>query len=303
MGAWMQHQLQAVFKTEAGEHTYVRTIIDLIQGEQLAEADAQIAADLADLPASIVPLCQATTAASVAIVGWDEINAAIEGFEGDAITAIGVDMANEEGIAVTQQEAFEPALGVSFYTDESFPFSASARDAIVAENSSEVNSWQGMGEDIEAYIEIEGLAALNAALLNHKHRIFLRPTAAELEEAPQGPAPVEYIGFVLATLVRVLRFHQAVRAQLDQHGLPGSIPVVLGTYNIRPYVGSALYPARVVKAAARDMAELSIKPRALEGTKTDALTGSGIRRQVAEAEATEVVEKPRGFFARLFGRR
>jgi hypothetical protein len=319
----MSQNLQQIFVSEAGEAAYVREIAAMIRAEQFPQAEAKLLGDLSRLSSTLSDVCAASPAALVTISGWDEVFAGVEHYEGDPITAIGVDMWNEDEIVLTKQDAYEPGLTVSFYSDASFPFSTSSRDEIIAENSSEFTSWQGQGEDIEAYIEIDGIADLNCALLNHKSRIFYRQPQSELEsdveDAPPPPtaAPTEYVAFVLASWLRVLRFHQAIRAQLNGQGLPSTIPVILGTHNIKPYLGSALYPQKVIQVARAEVAELSIKIKRTEQLEPELSTGSLLRKRMLEPAVTEplvaasfdvpeiveVAEAPRGFFARLFRRR
>ncbi len=138
-------------------------------------------------------------------------------------------------------------------------------------------------------------------MFNHKHRIHLR---AGEDEALTIAHP-EYIAYVLASWIRVLRFHQAVRAQLDTKGLPGAIPVIMGSHNIKPFLGAALYPARIIEAKTTNLAELTIKRTVVEVAKPEASTGATVRQRVVEEAANDaepaLVRK--GFFARMFGRR
>lgn len=296
----MIDDLQQIFSSEDGERAYSDAIAALIRDGRLAEADAKLMADVACTGSALAHLCAAAPAPSVAVSGWDDVVEAVEIFEGDPITAIGIILWNEVETAVGKQEAYEPALDLSFYSDASFPFSTASKDEILAENTSAYTVWEGQGEDIEAYIEIEGLAALNQALLNHKHRIHLR---ALEDEAPTVAHP-EYIAFVLASWVRVLRFHQAVQAQLDAKGLPGAIPVIMGSHNIKPFLGATLYPARIIEAKSTNLAELTIKRTVAQVAKPEAPTGATIRQRVVEEAANDTEPAPvrRGFFARLFGR-
>ncbi len=302
----MSIDLQNIFNSEEGERAYTADVAALIASGRLAEADAKLRGDLAQIPSELAALCLATSASAVEVTGWDEVVFELKHYEGDPITALAITMGNEVETTMTKLAPLEPELEVAFIADETFPFSTASRDEILAENTSYYTPWQGKGEDIEAYLEVAGLAELNSALLNHKHRVFLR---AGEDEAPVA-ASMEYIAYVLASLTRVLRFHQAVRAQMESQGLPGAIQVILATNNIKPFIGSVLYPEKNVESAQPALAELTIKRQYVEPKKAVELTGTAIRRQVAEAESEQevispapIAAKPRGFFARLFGLR
>jgi hypothetical protein len=296
----MIDQLQNIFSSEDGEHAYSAAIGAMIHAGQFSDANVKLMADIQNTGSTLAALCAAASEDSVIVSGWDDVIEAVEQFEGDAITAIGIILWNEVETAVGKQEAYEPGLDLALYSDASFPFSSASQDQIRAENTSAYTIWQGQGEDIEAYIEIEGLAALNQALLNHKHRIHLR---AEDGETPTLAHP-EYIAFVLASWVRVLRFYQAVRVQLDRKGLPGAIPVIMGCHNIKPFLGAALYPTRIIAAKPTNLAELTIKRTVTEVVPNEVPSGSTVRQRVVEVAANDSEAPPvrKGFLARLFGR-
>ena len=74
-------------------------------------------------------------------------------------------------------------------SDDGFAFSAASRDALLAECAADMPGWFGHEEDVEFYADVAGLAALNSALVQCKHRYFLRDGRDEgvRGRAPGGP--------------------------------------------------------------------------------------------------------------------
>jgi hypothetical protein len=208
-------------------------------------------------------------------------------------------------------------LGI--YTDEGFTFSHADGETIFAELEKEYPDWSGHEEDIEVHLDIEGLDALNTALLHHKQRHFFRD-----ERPPQ--APLRYVEYVLGCWWRALRWQQAVARACAETGLPGAIPVVCGMIEMRPeavslhradgHAGARVRHARVAVPAARNpVAEAGFGEgfirRGTLPVEEAPPTGLELRRrasaaaaaaQQAAAQPDAAAERPR-FLARLFGRR
>jgi hypothetical protein len=296
----MTHSLQTVFATEAGERAYVAEIAALITDVRLEDASAKLLGDLDQLNSRLAGLCKGVRPQDVVITGWEDAIDTLSQYEGEPITAIAISMYNELESAMDVQEAYEPVIDLSFFTDEAFPFSTSSRDQIQAENTSVFTPWQPHAEDIEAYLEIEGLADLNQALFNHKHRVFQRvaggaPMAYRRDELGNliqdvvveatGDAPDEYIAFVLAGLLRTTRFAQAVQRMIEELGVPGGAPVILATHNMRPFAGTVLYAEKRVELSAPSLVGLTVKraPASLI-ERADTVSGADIRKQLGEME-------------------
>lgn len=299
----MTHPLQQAWANAATEQDYARTITAMIHSGQLDGAAAKLRGDLAGIDSPLSALCQALTPDSLAISGWDDVSTAIAQFEGDPVTAVHLVMSNPTDLVFeAKNEAYDPILEVAFYTDANLPFSTLSPEQLLAESLAPSPDWYGQSEDIEVYAEIVGLADLNTALLRHKMQYFLR---SQDEGAEAEVAPLDYVEFTLATLFRAVCFHQAVKRELDTHGLAGNVPVITGMDNMRASIGSVYYPERLQEVAVKELASLSvaIKPRIDDMVKGEP-SGSSLRRRIvfdAPEEPVVPVAKP-GFFKRLFAR-
>ncbi len=299
----MTHPLQQAWTNPAAEQDYSRSITAMIHSGQLEGAAAKLLGDLALIESPLSALCQALTTDSLAISGWDEISTAIAQFEGDAVTALHLVMSNPTDLVFeAKTEIYDPVLEVAFYTDANLEFSALSPEQLLTKSLAPSPDWYGQSEDIEVYAEITGLGDLNTALLRHKTQYFLR---SQGDVAEGEVAPLAYVEFTLAALFRAVCFHQAVKAELDRHGLPGSIPVIAGMDNMRTTIGSVYYPEVTKSISVAEVATLSmaIKPR-LDETAHGEPSGSSLRKRIvfdAPEEQPLSVAKP-GFFKRLFTR-
>jgi hypothetical protein len=299
----MTHPLQHAWANAAAEQDYTRTITAMIHGGQLDGAAAKLLGDLEAIDSPLSALCQALTLDTLTLSGWDDISAAIAQFEGDSVTAVHLIMSNPTDLVFeAKADAYDPILEVAFYTDANLAFSALSPEQLLAESLAPSPDWYGQSEDIEVYAEIGGLADLNTALLRHKTQYFLRSQedGGEAEAAPLG-----YVEFTLATLFRAVRFHQAVKAELDAHGLAGNVPVIAGMDNMRASIGSVYYPELMKTVAVAEVATLAIaiKPRLDEMVHGEP-SGSSIRRRIVfdTPEEPIVAAAKLGFFKRLFAR-
>jgi hypothetical protein len=300
----MTHQLQQAWANASTEQDYARTITAMIHGGQLDGAAAKLLGDLAMIDSPLAALCQALTPDTLTIGGWDDISTAIAHFEGDPVTAVHLVMSNPTDLVFeAKSDAYDPILEVAFYTDANLAFSTLSPEQLLAESLAPSPDWYGQSEDIEVYAEIAGFADLNTALLRHKTQYFLRSQddGAEAEVAPLG-----YVEFTLASLFRAVRFHQAVKAELDAQGLAGNVPVIAGMDNMRASIGSVYYPETLQEIAVAEVATLSIavKPRLDEILIAGDPSGSSLRRRIVFDAPEETVVSPEklGFFKRLFAR-
>jgi hypothetical protein len=298
----MTHPLQQAWANAAAEQDYVRSITAMIHNGQLDGAAAKLLADLAMVDSPLAKLCLRQTPDTLAISGWDEINTSIAQFEGDPITALHLVMSNPTDLVFeAKADTYDPILEVAFYTDANMIFSALSPEQLLAESLAIAPDWYGQSEDIEVYAEISGLADLNTALLRHKTQYFLRSQEGE----PESEAPLAYVEFTLATLLRAVRFHQAVKHELDTHGLSGNIPVIAGMDNMRAAIGSVYYPEVLKSVSIAEVATLSmaVKPR-FDEMKQGEPSGSSIRRRIVFDSPEEPIAPPEklGFFKRLFAR-
>lgn len=289
----MMHRLQAEFATPEGEARYLEKLRKHVSGGYLDAADGILVTDIAALDTDLAEKCAAATRDDVVLSGWEELLDAIAAFEGDPVTGLAIGMANDVDLAFEKGQLHSPYLTLGIYTDESFNWSSATREELLGQCESGEPEWGGHEEDIEVYLEIEGLGPVNTALIHHKHRFFLR------DDNPDK-APLGYVEYVLASWLRALRFHQAVATQIAEHGLPGNIPVVTGIFDMNPEIASVHYPEKTVEVSGVEMASLITASVVRKPAEVVDIRAGNIRRQIAAN--TESVEEKRGFFARMFGR-
>jgi hypothetical protein len=298
----MTHRLQADFATPQGEEAYVEKLRKHVSNGYLEAAEGILIADLAMLDRELAQQCAALTRHQVKLDGWPELMDVISAFEGESVTGIAIGLANDPDLAFEKGLLHSPYLTLGIYTDSGFGWSTATREDILAQCASGEPQWGGHEEDVEVYMNIEGLDAINTALIHHKNRFFLRD--GKPDRAPEG-----YVEYILACWLRALRFHQAIAAELAEHGLPGNIPVVSGTIDMVPDVVAVHYPEKTVECAAP-----AVKLGSLIATTVpkrtvvleEAAPPATIRQRIAaandQAEEAPAAEEKKGFFARMFGR-
>lgn len=310
----MTHVLQTTFTSAAGEAAWEETLRALFERRELAEAERILRSALVQTGGEMMRLCRQASLDRVAIIGWEELADAVAAHEGEPITGATVAMGNESDLAFEKGSTHRPYMMLGLYTDEAWDWSSAEPGEALQQCREESPAWAGRDEDLEAFLEIEGLDELNTALIHHKQRHFIRENDA-------APAPLRYVEFVLGCWWRALRFHQAVAVQLDRHGLGGTIPVISGMIDMRPEVVSvhwpvvrqapAAKPVLVEEEAADEDEDLPTLTRfnliqrgRLVIEEDVGLAGTALRRRLesAEAEAIDDVAETPGLMRRLLGR-
>ncbi|HCF24070.1 MULTISPECIES: hypothetical protein [unclassified Novosphingobium] len=308
----MTHVLQTTFASAAGEAAWEETLRALFERRELAEAERILRSALVQTGGEMMRLCRQASLDRVAIIGWEELADAVAAHEGEAITGATVAMGNESDLAFEKGSTHRPYMMLGLYTDEAWDWSRAEPGEALQQCREESPAWAGRDEDLEAFLEIEGLDELNTALIHHKQRHFIRENDA-------APAPLRYVEFVLGCWWRALRFHQAVAVQLDRHGLGGTIPVISGMIDMRPEVVSVHWPVVRQAPAAKpvndaDEAEDDALPvlsrfnliqrGRLVAEDDVSPAGTALRRRLesAEAEAIDEVTETPGLMRRLLGR-
>ena len=230
------HSLQTIFATAAGEAAWEESLRALFEARELAKAEQVLRTALIATGGEMMRLCRDASLSAVEISGWDELAEAVRNHEGEPITGATIAIGNEADLAFEKGAQHRPYLVLGLYTDAAWGWSAASAEDALGQCRAESPDWAGWDEDIEAFLEIDGLDALNTALVHHKQRHFIR------EVAEAAPAPLRYIEFVLGSWWRALRFHQAVAVQLDAHGLAGTVPVISGLIDMRPEVVAVHWP-------------------------------------------------------------
>ncbi len=297
------HELERLFAAADGEARWEDGLRDLFEAGDLDKAHDLLAQALAGLDTDLARECLAITPEHVSLSGWSELVEAIALHEGDPITGVTLAIANDADSTFEKGQMHRPYMMLGLYSDEGFAFSAADVPGLIAETRREDGpAWAGHDEDIEVYLDCEGLDLLNTRLLFHKQRHFFR------DDAPDS-APRRYVEYVVACWWRALLFQQAVASECAIHGLPGGIPVIAGMVDLRPDVvcvhgiGARNPAADRESEEATELAEIIpanfIARRTVEDVKE--FTGADLRRRVAETGQEDEPVK-RGFVARLFGR-
>nr|WP_294850266.1 hypothetical protein [uncultured Sphingomonas sp.] len=315
------HPLQRTFLTEAGEKDYIDRLRSLLTQGKLDEADRRISAALAPFDGNLARLIKATPAGSVLLSGWDELSPILEEYEGPPITGITVGLTNEPDLVFDGNDEHEPSLVLALYSDDRFPFSTAPADAVLAECLSDSPAFAGAEEDVEFYAALTGLAPLNTALIQSKHRYFLR----DGRDGVEGRAPGGYVEYVMGTWVRALRFLQALDRAAHDDGLPDGARLIAGTFGLHTDFAALLDQGRTVAldkassapapVAALTMKKWEPKPDPLADMYAPT-SGPSLRQRIAHTEPEEsrpeteaepdaetIAVAPRsGFIARLFNR-
>lgn len=323
------HPLQTIFATAEGEAAWCDALRGLIEQARFAEAETILCEALAELDTDLGELCRSTTAATVAVSGWPELAERIELHEGELpITGVTVAIGNDGDLDFEKGRLLSPYMMLGLYTDEAWNWSSASRDVLLAECAGEAPGWAGTDEDLEAFVEIEGLAPLNTALIHSKQRHFIR-------EGGEDKAPLRYVEYIVGCWWRALRFHQAVAAAEAAHPLPGGVKIVSGMVDMRPDVvavhipdAAPMRPAEApptvqltlvsnheaepdddgeIEAVEAESPALDLISRGMITRKPfeeeKPVSGADLRRRIAVEPANDS-DAPRksGFFAKLFRR-
>ncbi len=298
----MTHPLQSAWYDADVEAEYLRRIEAWVHAGDLDVAADRLIEDMEGIETPIIEMCRNLSEDSVEISGWEEIGDSIALFEGDPITAVHIVMSNPADLVFEDKTVrHDPELQVAFYTDEYLAFSSFNREQLLTECQRDEPEWYGQTEDIEVYLELNGLGALNTELLRHKRQYYFRDSAHVLDAA-EGLAsdivPIAYVEYRLAAMLRAVRFHQAVKTLLDEYGLYKDIPVIAEMYNMRLDIGSVYIPktAKIIEFAKAPKLAINIK-RQIEFEEPDVVVKS-VRQMIS----SEPEEKKVGFFRRLFRR-
>ena len=309
------HALQAEFANHAGETAWEERLRGLFGAGALDAVEAELLPLVEALDSEVSRLCLAASRDAVRLSGWAEMAEIIAAVPGPPVTGLTLAVGNELDLAFEKGNLHAPWMAMGVYTDEAWGWSAANRDVLLEQCSGESPAWAGHDEDVEVWLEITGLNALNTALIHHKQRHLIREPGRSVD------VPLRYVEFVIGCWWRALRFHQAVADALAGEALPGRIAVVAGMVDMRPGVVSVHLPPAPAKAAKRRTKKNPVP--VLDGTAWDApdmaakgliqrkpfeeekpLTGSDLRRRIAANDEVVAEEPPkRGLLARLFGRK
>ena len=315
------HPLQLTFLEDSGEHAFAAELAALLSSGQADAAAERLEAELAGFEGSLARLCLATTIESVTIDGWADLLPILAEWEGPPVTAMTLGLTNPPDLVFEAGVAHEPELLLGLYSDEAYAFSSAPVGDLLAECSRELPAWVGHEEDVEFYCQSAGLAELNTALIQCKHRHFLR----DGRDGVEGRAPGGYVEYVLGCWLRSTRFLQAVQ-RATASGLPDGCRVIAGAVGVNADFVTVLEPSRKARRkraskakqpAEPQFAALTMKPWVpREDPTADPGSGASLRQRLAPAEAAPpplpseptpsvapIVPTPPspGWFARLLG--
>jgi hypothetical protein len=301
------HPLQVTFLEPEGERAWIEEMRNLLSQRRITDAESRLASDLAPFDGRLARLCKATAVSDVALEGWDDLLPILAEWEGPAISAITLGLTNPPDLVFEAGQTHDPDLLLGLYSDEAFPFSSTSNADLLAECAKELPAWVGAEEDVEFYCTLSGLAELNTALINWKHRRFLR----DGRDGVEGRAPGGYVEFVLASWFLATRFLQATERAIAEHGLPEGCRLIAGTVDVnadfvailgteRPSV--ALKPAAAT--AEPTFATLTVKPWVPreDPTVDDLVAGPTLRQRIVPIEPAGADTPRRGFLGRLLSR-
>ncbi|MEO9131036.1 MAG: hypothetical protein ABI240_07495 [Sphingomonas sp.] len=296
------HPLQLTFLDLAGEQAWIGEMGSLLAANRADEADARLTAALAGFDGSIATLCKATTPADIVLEGWEDLLPILAEWEGPPITAITLGLANPRDLVFGAPQNPEPDLMIRIYSDEAFPFSRARNADLLAESRSELPAWIDAEEDVEFYCKVSGIAELNAALINCKHRYFLR-------DGTQSRAPGGYVEYVLGCWLLATRFLQSVTQAASEHGVPDACRLIVGTVELNAdYIAviGADQPAAAAPTnappAETGFAVLTAKPYVPREDPTAEAPTATLRQRINAPEAAAGRQPKPGFLARLLGR-
>jgi hypothetical protein len=301
------HPLQITFLEPEGERAWIEEMRNLLSQGRTTEADSRLASDLAPFEGKLARLCKATAVSDVALEGWEDLLPILAEWEGPPITAITLGLTNPPDLVFETGQAHDPDLLLGLYSDETFPFGSTGNADLLTECAKDLPGWVGAEEDVEFYCTLTGLAELNTALINWKHRRFLR----DGRDGVEGRAPGGYVEFVLASWFLATRFLQATERALAEHGLPEGCRLIAGAVEVNADFVAILGAEQraafkpVAPPTEPSFATLTVKPWVpREDPTVDALvTAPALRQRILPVEPPVPPEEPRrSFFGRLISR-
>jgi hypothetical protein len=237
----MADDLSLLLSSSAGRRTVGGEMAALLRRREFDKAEVVLSEQLTSYSGQIATACRGVSDGHVTLTGWDEVDAdLVELCRRDhAVTAIGLDLSNYNDHEGQTWWDKEPFVEFAAYTDEVYPFSESRRQDLLDLSEAYPAPWTGsaLGEET-AHLTVTGLRALNGALL---HRASVEPWHPSSTARLESESVAEYLGWWWMHL----RYHQAVARDLDERGLALTVPVIVGTHDVGPWLQVVHTPARV----------------------------------------------------------
>jgi hypothetical protein len=237
----MADDLSELLSSSAGRRTVGGEMAALLRRRDFDKAEVVLSEQLTSYSGPIATACRGVSDGHVTLTGWDEVDADLVDLcrRGRAVTAIGLDLSNYDDHVGHAWWDKEPFVEFAAYTDEVYPFSESRRQDLLDLSEAYPAPWTGsaLGEET-AHLTVTGLRALNGALL---HRASVEPWHPSSTTRLESESVAEYLGWWWMHL----RFHQAVARDLEERGLALTVPVIVGTHDVGPWLHVVHTPARV----------------------------------------------------------
>ncbi len=248
----------------------------LIRAGRLVEAETWLTGALSEHPGAVATACLAVPPDGVTIRGWDELDADLTRLVrgGHHVSAVGLNLSNYHDTDADDWWDKEPAVEVTAYTDEHFPFSTATLQEMLAASATYAAPWTGagLGQD-EVHPRVSGLRGVNGALLRHQ------------EERGRTFETDDDLAAYLGWWWQHLRFRQAVAGHLDAHGLALTVPVLAGSHDVGPWLVTVHPVMRESEHHARTEELLAERAR-LHLERYDAVTNETVAELVSLREGS-----------------
>lgn len=209
--------------------------------------------------------------------GWESLGESVSRHDlpGRPITALSIAFGwpGEEAPVPDAEGRLPPCIEVGYYTDESFPFSQSARDDLLEGYSYHGCTWSGDFVAADKALSLGGIDDLNGALARLE---------AELLASEDPDEDGIRAGSLGACLLSALLF-RAVEQRIERDGLPRPLCVMSGSSGVYPY-----FDAPVVGMAEDALKGAETADHALPGPRYSSLLMTSIPR--ARKRAVLVLE-------------
>ena len=206
-----------LFADEDDVRDFDRQVEALMRAGRVGEAAAIVEAALGELARegqAVAELCLASRFEDIDLAGWDRLAERLAGLDegGKPITALGIDIGwpGQAGHEPDAAERLEPRLETNYYSDAAFPFSTSAREALLGGYGESGALWTGGFEDIDTLVELRGLGQVHGAVA---------PLVERMRDLP-GDDPLEADAMRLGAMFVAVRVHQAVRRTIAKKAFP-----------------------------------------------------------------------------------
>lgn len=214
--------------------------------------------------------------------GWESLADAVgrHDLPGRPVTALSIAFGwpGEEAPVPDADGRLPPCIEVGYYTDESFPFSQSARDDLLEGYSYHGCTWSGDVVAADNALSLGGIDDLNGALA------CLEADLLASEDPDEEGIRAGSLG---ACLLSALLF-RAVELRIERDGLPRPLCVMAGSSGVYPYFDAPVVGMAEDERKAAEAAEALAANQGLPGPRYSSLLLTSIPR--ARKRAVLVLE-------------